>query len=267
MTRLDARDVSVAFGDRTVLERITVSFGKGALTGLIGPNGAGKTTLLRALIGVQALRGGSVSWDGTDTNRLDQRRLAREIAYLPQGGVCHWPLSVERVVALGRLPHQAPWQKPSREDRAAVEAAMIETDVADLRARTVTTLSGGERMRVLLARALATVPAMLLADEPVASLDPYHQLHVMTLLKAMTGRGAGAIVVLHDLTLAARFCDRLVLLAEGRVVGDGAPDDVLSADNLAASYHVAAVRGVENGEPYILPWRYLDRDAPPPGGR
>ncbi|MEQ8936124.1 MAG: ABC transporter ATP-binding protein, partial [Amphiplicatus sp.] len=195
MTELRAQNLSVVFGDRPVLDGIGVSFGQGSLTGLIGANGAGKTTLLRALIGVQSSNAGSVTWDGRDIGALDPRRLAREIAYLPQGGVCHWPLSVERLVGLGRLPHQAPWQKPTREDRAAVEAALAETDVAAIRTRTATTLSGGERMRVMLARALATKPMMLLADEPVASLDPYHQLHVMTLLKGMAGRGAGIVVV------------------------------------------------------------------------
>ena len=258
MSKLAVHDLSVAFGDRQVLDGINVSFSTGSLIGLIGPNGAGKTTLLRAMIGSQALDRGRIQWNGSDLGDLNRRTIAQNIAYLPQGGVCHWPLTVERLVALGRLPHQSPWQKQSTEDTRVITAAMTETDVATLAQRTVTTLSGGERMRVLLARALATSPEMLLADEPVASLDPYHQLQVMTLLQSMARRGAGVVVVLHDLTLAARFCDRLVLLSEGRVMGDGSPDEVLSVENLAASYRVSALRGSENGEPFIVPWKDLE---------
>ena len=260
MSELAIHDLSVGFGDRPVLNEVTVSFFTGSLIGLIGPNGAGKTTLLRSIIGTQTLDRGRIQWNESDLHELDRRTIAQNIAYLPQGGVCHWPLTVEHLVSLGRLPHQSPWQKQSAEDRRVISDAMTETDVAALAQRTVTTLSGGERMRVLLARALATSPEMLLADEPVASLDPYHQLQVMTLLQSMARRGVGIIVVLHDLTLAARFCDRLVLLSECRVIGDGTPEDVLSAENLAASYRVTVLRGTENGEPFIVPWNDLGND-------
>jgi len=260
MSTLTVHDLSVGFGNRQVLDKVNVSFSTGSLVGLIGPNGAGKTTLLRSMIGAQSFAKGQIQWDGSDLHQLDRRTVARHIAYLPQGGVCHWPLTVEHLVSLGRLPHQSPWQKQSAEDRRVIADAMAETDIGALAQRTVTTLSGGERMRVLLARALATSPEMLLADEPVASLDPYHQLQVMTLLQSMARRGVGVVVVLHDLTLAARFCDRLVLLSEGRVIGDGTPDDVLSVENLAASYRVTALRGSENGEPFIVPWKDLGND-------
>ena len=260
MSELAIQDLSVAFGERKMLDSISVSFATGSLIGLIGPNGAGKTTLLRTLIGSQEFNAGKILWNGADLYEQDRRFVAQTISYLPQGGVCHWPLTVERLVALGRLPHQSPWQKQSSEDSEAIRAAMMKTDVSALASRTVTTLSGGERMRVLLARALATKPEMLLADEPVASLDPYHQLQVMTLLQAMAQRGAGVVVVLHDLTLAARFCDRLVLINEGKILGDGQPDDVLSAENLAVSYRVEVLRGTENGEPFIVPWKDLGKD-------
>ena len=257
MSTLAVQDLSVVFGNNKVLDSIDVSFETGSLVGLIGPNGAGKTTLLRTLIGSQDISGGKVLWNGSDFKDHDRRTLAQKISYLPQGGACHWPLTVERLVALGRLPHQSPWQKQSADDSAAINASMLETDVSMLAARNVMTLSGGERMRVLLARALATKPELLLADEPVASLDPYHQLQVMTVLQTMARRGAGVVVVLHDLTLAARFCDRLILLNDGRVLGDGEPDDVLSEKNLAASYRVTALRGKNNGEPFIIPWKDL----------
>ncbi|MEL0105362.1 MAG: ABC transporter ATP-binding protein [Rhodospirillaceae bacterium] len=255
MNEFVVQNLNVVFGDHKVLDDICVSFQTGSLTGLIGPNGAGKTTLLRTLIGAQPFDGGKILWNGIDIKEHDRHQLAQNIAYLPQGGVCHWPLTVERLVALGRLPHQPPWQKQTHEDRQAVFNAMSKTDVAALASRTVTTLSGGERMRVLMARALATNPSMLLADEPVASLDPFHQLQAMAILKTMIRNGAGVIVVLHDLTLAARFCDRLVLLHDGRIAGDGEPDDVLSAENLAATYRVEALRGKQNGEPFIVPWK------------
>ncbi|MGY8990060.1 MAG: ABC transporter ATP-binding protein [Rhodospirillales bacterium] len=260
MSTLAVQDLSVVFGNNKVLDSLNVSFTTGSLVGLIGPNGAGKTTLLRTLIGAQKPSDGKIIWNDVDLKDQDRRSMAQELAYLPQGGVCHWPLTVERLVALGRLPHQSPWQKQSVDDSEVICAAMKEADIFTLASRNVMTLSGGERMRALLARALSTKPEMLLADEPVASLDPYHQLQVMTLLQAMARRGAGVVVVLHDLTLAARFCDRLVLMNKGQVLGDGEPDDVLSEKNLAASYHVTALRGKNNGEPFIVPWKDLKHD-------
>ena len=168
------------------------------------------------------------------------RALIWRGAYVPQGQTLHWPLSVERLVGLGRLPHLAPMSRISAADTAAIERAMARADVLDLRDRIATELSGGERARALFARALAVEAPALIVDEPLASLDPGHQIDVMDLLRAEAAAGGTVIVVLHDLTFAARYCDRLLLIDKGRVMADGAPAAVLTADRLQAVYGIDA---------------------------
>lgn len=237
---LSAQSVSVELGGRHVLEAVDFSIRSGEMLGLLGPNGAGKTTLLRAIAGLQAIRQGSVSLLGRDIREYEAADRARRMAYMPQGGHCHWPMPVEQVVALGRLPHRAPWAKVPKTDNEAVQRAMDAADVAYLANRATTELSGGERTRVLLARALAVESQLLLVDEPTAGLDPAHQLSVMNVLRARAQSGIGVVVVLHDLTLAARFCDRLLLLNQGRVVADDVPARVLIAENLRKVYAIEA---------------------------
>lgn len=239
MVTLVARDLSVSLAGRHVVRHASVALKGGELVGVLGPNGAGKSTLVRALLGLVP-SAGEVLLDGATLRRLSRQQIARQIAYLPQGQTLHWPLSVERLVALGRLPHLGPLSRLAEQDRAAVSRAMALAEVGHLAARIVTELSGGERARVLLARALAVEAPALIADEPLASLDPEHQLHGMELLRARARAGGLVIAVLHDLGIAARFCDRLVVLAEGQVVADGAPADVLTAQLLAEVYRVRA---------------------------
>jgi iron complex transport system ATP-binding protein len=254
--RLDARSLSVTLNGRTVLDAVDLSLGGGELVGIIGPNGAGKTTLLRALAGLVPSRG-TVTHDGVDATEMPLPERARTIAFLAQGAAVHWPLAVEGVVALGRLPHRA---CSDAENTAAVERAMVAAGVAAFRGRTMDTLSGGERARVLLARALAVEAPILLADEPNAALDPYHQLAVLERLKAQARSGVAVAVVLHDLALAARFCTRLILLADNTKRADGPPADVLSDDNLRAAFRIAVLRGrTAAGEDYVLPWSRDDR--------
>jgi iron complex transport system ATP-binding protein len=248
-----ADTLSVALRGRLVLEGIDLTLAPGRLVGLIGPNGAGKSTLARALLGLVPVSAGAVRIDGATPDVLGPRATARRVAYLPQGQDIHWPVSVERLVGLGRLPHLAPFSRPGAADRAAVAAALEETGTAHLAARTAMELSGGERVRVMLARALATGAPALIADEPLASLDPGHQIDVMTLLAARATAGATMVVVLHDLSVAARFCDRLVLLDRGRLVADGAPGDVLTDARLAQVYGVRAWRAEAEGASLLVP--------------
>lgn len=234
-----------------VLRGIDLSLPRGQLVGLIGCNGAGKSTLLRVLAGLVPADEGTVLVDGQPVGTIDPKERARLIAYLPQTGPAHWNLSVEALVRLGRLPHFA----NPRRDGDAVARALDATATAHLRGRDVDTLSGGERMRVLLARALAVEAPVLLADEPVAALDPRQQLLVLGLLRRMAEAGGLIVAVLHDLSLASRFCDRLVLLNRGAVLADGPCGAVLTDANIAAAYGVSAVRVDHAGERFILPWR------------
>jgi iron complex transport system ATP-binding protein len=181
------------------------------------------------------------------------------MAYLPQNAEAHWPLGVARVIAMGRLPHLSYWQRPGAADREAIDVAVQLTEVEDLLDRVITTLSGGERMRVNLARLLASGAPLLLADEPIASLDPYHQFHVMEIFAQHARSGGTVLVVLHDLGYAARFCDRLVLLDHGKSVAQGAPADVLQPELLRQVYGVDTRWIGSDGESYIVPvGRYRD---------
>lgn len=236
---LAVKSLNVALGGTTILSDITLEAERGAFVAVIGPNGAGKTTLLKAAAGLLDTPDETVHIDGTALNRLSLKERAVRLGYLPQGHVFHWPLSVREVVGLGRLPRGA-GADLSEADRLAVERALDETGTTDLAGRIVTTLSGGERARVALARVLATETSLILADEPTASLDPRYQLVVLDILKRHARADGAVIAVLHDLGLAARYADRLVLLDKGRVAAAGSPRDVLTEARLAETFGVTA---------------------------
>jgi iron complex transport system ATP-binding protein len=261
---LKAKGVTLRFRRRPVLESVDFTLRPGRLVGLLGANGAGKTTLLRVLAGLLVPDSGLVQFDGQPLKAWPRRHLARRIAYLAQGAPCHWPLTVERLVALGRLPHLEPWRGVGQADWAAVRRAMEETDVFHLAGRTVTTLSGGERMRVLLARVLAGAPSVLLADEPTAALDPAHRIRTMKLLRGLSEAGRSVVVVLHDLTLAARFCDEVAVLSNGRVLASGHASEVFTPANLEAAFHIRAEFGERDGSPVVVPWEDLPEVPPSP---
>lgn len=251
--RLGLDAVSVRYGARAAVEPTTVEAEGGAVLGLIGPNGAGKSSLLKAIAGLVPA-GGRLDLDGARLDALDERARARTIAYLPQSPAAHWPIRVRELVALGRLPHRTFSRKPAPHDVEAVEWALARTDTAALAARGIDELSGGEHARVQLARALAVRAPVLLVDEPVAALDPYHQLRIMHELGAYAADGHLVLAVLHDLTLAARFCGRLLLMHEGQVVADGEPERVLRGDTLRRYYRVEAILSRHDGQPLVVPW-------------
>jgi iron complex transport system ATP-binding protein len=255
--RIEANAISVELGGRPILDGIDVALRPGEMVGLIGPNGAGKTTLLRVLADLIAPVSGSVSYDGEPASRVGRKELARRIAFLVQGGAVHWQMRAQAVVALGRLPHRKPFADSTQADHAAIERALAATDATAFRDRTLDSLSGGERMRVLLARALAVEAQILLADEPLAGLDPLHQLEAMALLRRTARSGAGVVVVLHDLTLAGRFCDRLVLIDQGRILADGPPGHVLADGHLGRAFGIRVARGRQDGQDFVLPWQPL----------
>lgn len=239
MVNIRLEQVGVSLGKRHVVRNASAAFVPGTLTGIVGPNGAGKSTLARAMLALVP-HSGRILVDDADVASMARAELARRVAYLPQGQTLHWPLTVERLVELGRLPHLAPMSRIGEADTAAIERAMARADVGGLRDRPATELSGGERARVLLARALAVEAPALIADEPLASLDPGHQIDVMELLQSEARAGGLVIAVLHDLTMAARYCDRLVLIDGGTVVADGTPAEVLTPANLKSVYGIEA---------------------------
>ncbi len=254
---LRADSVSMRHGETDVLSQASFEVGEGELIGLIGPNGAGKTTLLKILTGLLLPYSGKVWLNNRLASTWSRRAFAQHVGYLAQTAVVHWPLTVERIVALGRLPHQDPLRRISKNDEHAIDAALAQVDAHHLRGRIVSTLSGGERARVMLARVLAADPRILLADEPGAGLDPAHQLQVMGHMSRLARQGRGVVVVLHDLTLAARFCDRLVMLRDGRIVASGPVSDVLTRSHMEDVFHVRCFDGTHENEPLLVPWKAL----------
>jgi ABC-type cobalamin/Fe3+-siderophores transport system ATPase subunit len=256
MSLLQANNISLSIGDTSILNTVNLELNAGELLGLIGPNGAGKSTLLRTMAGLTQLDSGSILLDDCNLLEMKLKTRAHKIAYLAQNGPVHWPLIVERVIELGRLPHLDGWQQPSYQDMELINRIMQQTDVEHLRGRIFDTLSGGEAMRVLLARALVTEPMILLADEPVAALDPAHQLKVMQLLRDHCDSGGAAIVVLHDLALASHFCDRLQLLNDGKTIAEGNSAIVLSEKNLSEVYGIKANPGLTSEtDAFSLPYQ------------
>ena len=260
MNVLCANSIDVSRRGNHILFETSFSVSNGEMVGLIGPNGAGKTTLLRALVGLQSPQSGSISLNGADITESNRAEVARKISYLAQSSTSFWPLAVENLVMLGRMPHLTYWQRPSDVDYEVVQRAMKSCDVDQFAERPVSTLSGGEQARAMLARALATEPEILLADEPIAGLDPAHQLDVMDKLQDLVSQGAGVVAVMHDLSIAARYCDRLCLLFEGRVYSEGTADEVLSEQILQHCYGVEAHFGQLDDKMYVIPKRRLTRN-------
>lgn len=234
MSVLDLQNLSVTRGTATVLYATSLSVAPGECVGLIGPNGAGKTTLMRAALALLPHQGRSSLAQMTASER------ARHAAWLPQQRQIAWPMSVERVVALGRIPHLPRGTRPGPADSAAIAEALAAVGLTGFARRNATELSGGEQGRVLIARALAQQTPLLMADEPIAGLDPAHQITTMKTFSALARQGKAVLVSLHDLGLAARHCTRLILMQHGRVVADGTPTAVLTAQNMRDVFGVEA---------------------------
>ncbi|VXC64827.1 ABC transporter ATP-binding protein [Sphingomonas sp. AX6] len=236
---LIAQGISVEAGGATLVADATLTVAPGELVVLLGPNGAGKTSLLRAAIGLIPASG-TATLDGMPTATMARAIRARALSYLPQARPLAWPARVRDVVALGRFAHGVTLGRLAVRDADAVDRALTRCDLNALADRATDTLSGGELARVHLARALAAQAALIVADEPVAALDPRHQHRVMGLLRDFVRGGGGALAVLHDLALAATYADRLVWMKDGRVVAEGSVRDTMTVERIAQVYGVGA---------------------------
>ncbi len=254
MSLMSLRALSVNLGRRRVIDGVSLDIAPGEFVGLIGPNGAGKSTLMRAALGLIPA-GGDIRLGGVAITDLGPVARAERAAWLPQGREIAWAMPVAALVALGRIAHRA---RPEA-DRTAIARAMERMDVAGFADRPATELSGGEQARVLIARALAQEAPLMLADEPAAGLDPAHQLDLMATFSGLAREGSGVLASMHDLGLAVRWCDRLVLMAGGRIVADGPPAAVVTAGNLSQVYGVEAFLGEAAGGMIVQP---IGRVAP-----
>ena len=247
--------VDLGYGDRAVLRGVSVAAREGEILGVIGPNGSGKTTLVRGATRVLAPSAGSVSLVGRPLALYDRRELARALAVIPQEGTPLFPFTVLETVLMGRAPWLRPFAFEGEEDLRAAREALEAVGAGDLAQRDLAEISGGERQRVVVARALAQGTRVLLADEPTAHLDLRHAVSVFALLRALTdARGLAVVVVTHDLNLAAAHCDRLVLLSRGAVAAEGAPTEVLRPDLLGEAFGTPVwVGSRSDGTPFVAP--------------
>ena len=265
---LEASDVSFAVGMAQLLDAVSLEVRGGSLLGLIGPNGAGKSTLLKCISQLLAPSTGQVSLDGEDLRGRSPQEIARHIALLPQSTTLNFAFTCLEVVLMGRNPHLGRFEAEGARDHAIAQQSMANTDSEEFVTRLITEVSAGERQRVLLARALTQQPRLLLLDEPTAGLDVQHQLQVFTLIRDLVSQGLTAIAVVHDLNLAARYCDRLVLLDRGAVRARGRVSDVLTPEHLADVFNVEATVDLDPalGVPRVTVIKALDGKRAPTDG-
>jgi len=240
MTELVARDLTASAGGVTLVQPANFRLAPGQLVVLLGPNGAGKTSLIRAALGLETPSGGLATLGGADTRSLSPVMRARSLAYLPQARPLAWPNTVRDVVALGRFSHGAGPGRLAGRDREAVDRALAACDLTALAGRRADTLSGGEIARMHCARAFAAEAPLLIADEPTAALDPRLQFRILDLIADYVASGGGALVVLHDIQMAARYASRLIWMKDGHILADGPPAETLTTERLEQVYGIRA---------------------------
>lgn len=241
MSLVHVKDLSVRYEDRSVLNRISLQIRQGELLGILGANGSGKSTLLRSMIGLMRYNQGEIYIKSKEITRYKPKELAKVIGYVPQDTSLDFDFSVRDVVMMGRHAHLSRFSAETALDQEVVNQAMQAAGVSHLAERSIAELSGGQRQLVFIAKALAQEPELLVLDEPISALDIKHQLHVLELLRSITlDRGTASVAALHDLNLAARYCDRIALLSGGQMVAVGKPDQVLTKDSIQSVYGVHA---------------------------
>ena len=239
-TIIKANNLNWEINQNKILNNISLTVESGEVLGIIGPNGAGKSSLLKILCRINKPKTGLLNIFDKPYTEIELRSFVKKVAYLEQNAPVNWPLLVEKVIELGRSPHQNSCAKLNPKDNVAIKRAIEATGIENLVGRVISSLSQGEKMLVALSRIFSLEPKLILADEPTAALDPYHQLLIMELLQqhARTNKDQAAVVVLHDLTLAARFCDKLLLMHNGKIVSSGITVKVLSDENLREFYKI-----------------------------
>jgi iron complex transport system ATP-binding protein len=272
LNRLTARELTLAYDDHTVVHELDLAVPDGQVTVIVGPNACGKSTTLRALGRLLKPKRGSVLLDGVDLAKIPTKKIAQSIGLLPQSPVPPEAITVADLVSRGRHPHQHWWQQWSDEDERAVTDAMERTDVTSLAGRPVDELSGGQRQRVWIAMALAQETDLLLLDEPTTFLDIAHQVEVLDLIRRLNhDQGRTVVIVLHDLNQAARYADHLVAMKEGRIVAEGRPGDVVTAELVREVFGLESVVVPDpvTGSPLVVPGAPYRPAAPygaPAGG-
>ena len=251
---LQIDDLSFNYGSASILAGIKAGVRRGRILSVVGPNGTGKTTLIKSIVRIVKPSGGTVLIDGIDTRRMSRRELARRVAYVPQNAPAGFPMKVFDTVLMGRRPHVS-WRPSDKDLRLTVEIIQ-EMNLGDMAMRCMDRLSGGQAQKVLLARALAQEPDYLLLDEPTSSLDLYHQLEVMEIVTALVrSREMGAVIAMHDLNLAARFSDMIMMIKDGKVFDMGPPAELIRPENIRAVYGVEAAVCRQNGHLHVQPLR------------
>lgn len=265
---IETRDLAFAYGTVPVLDGVSFQARAGEFVALVGPNGSGKSTLLKLLLGLLPPSRGETKLAGVPLSELNRRTIARKAALVPQETDAGFSFSVREVVGMGRTPYLGRFRPESDEDLKAIAWALAQTETEALAERPFSELSGGERQRVMIARAVAQQTPVLLLDEPTANLDVEHQLETLQLVRGLAKEGRCAVAAIHDLSLAARFCDRLLFLAGGRIVADGPPEQVVTAENLQKYFRIQAkiLRDEEIGALTVLPIAPLAQEKKPQGG-
>jgi iron complex transport system ATP-binding protein len=260
---LELRELCVDIAGRRIVSGISLRVADGGFAGLLGPNGSGKSTILKAIYRVHRPVSGRILVNGSDLHQMRPRLAARRVAVVAQENLIDFGFTVREMVMVGRTPHKGPFDRDDGDDRAIVQDAMDRTGCADLAGRTFLSLSGGEKQRVLIARALAQGADHLILDEPTNHLDIRYQISVLELV---AGLGVTVLAALHDLNLAALFCDTVHVLAEGSLIAAGTPADVITPENVRVAYgaDVLIIDHPDTGTPQLLPRRLAD--ASPPGG-
>jgi iron complex transport system ATP-binding protein len=255
--RLAAEELSVRYpgASALALDRVTLAIPPGAFTAVLGPNGSGKSTLLRALLGVVAPTSGRATVDGVEARAWDRRELARVVGVVPQNETIAFPITVREMVAMGRYPHLGPLRREGLPDHEAIRQALERCDIDGLAGRQVTALSGGELQRARIARALAQQPRVLALDEPTASLDVSHEMTILGLLREWASGGMTVLLITHQLNLAARFADRMILLDRGSVAAEGMPEEVFREDVMGRVYEwpLRVDQDAVTGTPRVVP--------------